>query len=204
MGQIETQQVTVRNGASLTIRHAVPDDAEALLAFMAGVVPETEFLLNEPGEFQMTPEGEREWVRTRLECPGSVALLAIAKGEVVSCAGLDRGKRHRIAHTATLGISIRARYCGQGLGGHLMNTLIAFAEKSPVLERVQLSVLATNERAIRLYKKVGFVEEGRNVRSIRFSDGRYADDIRMARFVKPIDEASLATSGQGLRKGVAS
>ncbi len=47
------------------------------------------------------------------------------------------------------------------------------------LERVWLTVLTRNEPAIRLYRKVGFREEGRQ-RNAVFKNGRYEDMLMMA------------------------
>ena len=41
---------------------------------------------------------------------------------------------------------------------------------------------ATNERAIRLYLKLGFIEEGRFRKRVRLRDGELVDDIAMAWF----------------------
>jgi ribosomal protein S18 acetylase RimI-like enzyme len=58
------------------------------------------------------------------------------------------------------------------------------------LEKIKLSVIATNERAIGLYKRFGFQEEGRRLRELKYSNGSYADTILMARIVRPtIDPA---------------
>lgn len=184
MGQIETEHVTLRDGTVATLRHAVPEDAEGLLTFMTTVLPETEFLLMEPSEFQLTAEQERKWVQSHLDDPNGLAMVAVIDGKIVSSAGVKAAKMRRRAHVAELGISILARYCDRGLGGKLMDRLIAFAERSPGIEKVALSVYAHNTRAIALYKKHGFVEEGRSPRAMRYADGRYADDVRMARFVK--------------------
>jgi RimJ/RimL family protein N-acetyltransferase len=47
-----------------------------------------------------------------------------------------------------------------------------------------LAVFATNARAIGLYRKLGFVEEGRRPREVKFGADQYVDDILMYRFVK--------------------
>ena len=53
-----------------------------------------------------------------------------------------------------------------------------------MIEKVALSVFATNQLAIGLYKKMGFLEEGCRIREIRIADEKYVDDILMYRFVK--------------------
>jgi ribosomal protein S18 acetylase RimI-like enzyme len=50
------------------------------------------------------------------------------------------------------------------------------------VEKVALSVYPGNERAIALYRKFGFVEEGRLVRQSKKSYG-YEDELVMARFL---------------------
>lgn len=46
----------------------------------------------------------------------------------------------------------------------------------------ELRVRSTNARAIGLYKKLGFVEEGRFRRRLRLEDGTFVDDVAMAYF----------------------
>jgi ribosomal protein S18 acetylase RimI-like enzyme len=46
----------------------------------------------------------------------------------------------------------------------------------------ELLVHASNERAIRLYSKFGFLEEGRFKDRIRLPDGSFRDDLAMAWF----------------------
>jgi RimJ/RimL family protein N-acetyltransferase len=214
MGRIGTQQVSLgKDGQDkdiiVTLRNPRIEDAEGLLDYVPRMLSETPFLSMEPSEFQMTVEQERAWIQRHLDCPGSVAVLAEINGQIVGTSGLDRSRKQRFAHTAVLGISILQQYCGRGLGRAMMNALIDFAERSEVLEKVKLEVFSHNLRAIRLYESVGFVEEGRSVRSVRFADGHYADDIHMARFVKPVEtcgsfESSKDGQSKAPRKGVRS
>jgi RimJ/RimL family protein N-acetyltransferase len=48
------------------------------------------------------------------------------------------------------------------------------------LLKLGLRVLSTNQHAIGLYRRHGFVEEGRLRDEIRLPDGSYADDVWMA------------------------
>lgn len=49
-----------------------------------------------------------------------------------------------------------------------------------MLERVELTALSKNPRAQKIYERLGFVVEGRK-RGPIISDGRYEDEILMAR-----------------------
>ena len=65
-----------------------------------------------------------------------------------------------------------------GLGRRLIEPTLEAARAFP-LARVELAVRADNERAIALYRKVGFEVEGRRRRAM-LVDGVYYDDIIMA------------------------
>jgi RimJ/RimL family protein N-acetyltransferase len=61
--------------------------------------------------------------------------------------------------------------------------LVAEADGT-IIGNVSLEVFATNSVAIRLYKKLGFAEEGLRPREVKFGPGRYVDGVAMYRFVK--------------------
>jgi RimJ/RimL family protein N-acetyltransferase len=65
----------------------------------------------------------------------------------------------------------------------LLQVLLEWAEKNPLIEKVSLGVFATNHRAISLYKKMGFIEEGRKINEFKFDDNEYVDDILMYKLV---------------------
>ncbi len=71
---------------------------------------------------------------------------------------------------------------GRGIGARLMADLLAWARDNKRLQKIELLVRASNARAIRLYERLGFVEEGRLRARVRLPDGRMVDDIAMAWF----------------------
>ena len=64
-----------------------------------------------------------------------------------------------------------------GIGKLLITELLNWAEQNSSIEKISLGVLSTNHRAIALYKSMGFIEEGRKIKEIKFSEDSYADDI---------------------------
>ncbi len=68
---------------------------------------------------------------------------------------------------------------GRGCGTEATILMIEHAFERLGLHRVALSVFAFNERAIRAYRKAGFVLEGRSRQSI-WRDGRYWDELQMS------------------------
>lgn len=83
------------------------------------------------------------------------------------------------ARTCELGIGIGdERYRGRGYGHDALRLLLDYAFRIRNFHRVWLSVNGDNERAIRAYRAVGFVEEGR-LRQHAWSNGRYIDLVCM-------------------------
>lgn len=70
-----------------------------------------------------------------------------------------------------------------GFGSDAVSALIDFCFNRMNLHKVYLQVFASNERAIRCYKKVGFEVEGR-LSEHHFSNGKYEDVLFMSRLRK--------------------
>lgn len=79
---------------------------------------------------------------------------------------------------------IRKGYREMGIGSMLLQALLDWAESNPFIEKVSLGVFASNHGAITLYKKMGFIEEGRKVKEFKMSENEYVDDILMYKLVK--------------------
>jgi RimJ/RimL family protein N-acetyltransferase len=85
----------------------------------------------------------------------------------------------------TLGISIAKEWRNQGLGTTLMKEAIAWCESNPLIKRVELEVFGDNDRALHVYEKLGFIQEGVR-REVFLKEGRFRDSIMMAiRFARP-------------------
>ncbi|WP_417069727.1 GNAT family N-acetyltransferase [Niveibacterium terrae] len=157
------------------IRRVEARDAAALAAAIAspGAVS---------GTLQQPYPSEALW-RERISgmSPQDHMLVAEVDGVVVGSAGLHGNANPRRAHAAGLGISITDAWQGHGIGRKLLTALLDLADNWLGLLRLELSVFADNEKALALYRSVGFVEEGR-LRGFALRAGRYVDVITMARF----------------------
>ncbi len=67
---------------------------------------------------------------------------------------------------------------GKGIGTFAVSTIIDHAFFNLNLRRLQLEVLEYNQVAQKLYKKIGFVEEGKKRKAV-FKDGEYVDELIM-------------------------
>lgn len=126
-----------------------------------------------------SPEQLADWYERRLK--GGVNVCAIIDGRVVGHASLEVHRSSR-AHSAHLGLAVHDAYHRRGVGAALLQGLIDCADASLGLRRIDLTVFSDNAPAIALYRKFGFVEEGRS-RGFAVRDGVLADVLHMARLV---------------------
>lgn len=165
----------LKDGRSVVVRRAEPRDAETWVENVNQIGAERVFLMTEtlrPSVGQVTKQfadadpAKELWICAELE------------GRVVGGANFLRGTHAKNAHVAELGVAIVKPVRGLGIGEALMRAGIAWA-KSVGVTRLKLGVFATNDRAIALYRKLGFVEEGR-LRGEVVLDGTPVDELLMA------------------------
>jgi RimJ/RimL family protein N-acetyltransferase len=152
-----------------------------------------------PGAVRLVNEdAELEWFE-RMQNDSRTWCFAIVVGAeqrlVGSCSLMNvEGKNRK----ATLGISIAdptAR--GQGLGFEAMTLLLEFGFLELNLNRIQLHVFGFNERAVKLYERLGFEREGILRQSV-YREGRYWDEHIMGL----LREAYKPRAGWQLDQGV--
>ena len=86
----------------------------------------------------------------------------------------------RLAHSASLGMTVRVDFQGQGIGTELMAALVGLAENWLNPQRIELQVYTHNEPGIALYEKFGFEIEGTH-RDHALRVGLYVQSYTMAR-----------------------
>jgi putative acetyltransferase len=160
---------------AIRIRSAEPEDALAISA-----------LLGQPGTFENLLQVPDVPLAARLEFlqkvdMQSLRLVAVAGEDIVGNAGLHvQGASLRRAHVRGLGLAVAPAWQGQGIGRRLLAQALDWADNWAHVLRVELHVHADNDRAIALYRSMGFVEEGRH-RAYALKSGRYVDSLSMAR-----------------------
>ncbi len=184
MGRFPATEFMLANGQRLVIRSPCPEEAAELLDFAHVVLQESEYFLLEPDELQLTDEEEREWIREHADDAGELLLVALINDLVVGLLGFENGPQRRVAHRGSLHLSVARMWRGQGIGTLLLKSLLAWAAGNSLIEKVSLSVMTSNHGAIRLYRRLGFVEEGCLRREIKISPDHYEDELLMCRFVK--------------------
>ena len=130
----------------------------------------------------MTEMAEEKWIEnaaSRIQAGTDICLIIEAiEGESskpIGNVGLS-GINPR-DHSATFGIAIGEKdYWGNGYGTEATQLILEYAFQQLNLHRISSSAFAFNERSIRLHKKVGFKEEGRQREAI-FKNGYFHDHV---------------------------
>lgn len=163
----------------MDIRTVTEADAPELCEYAS-----TLFSENLPGIFKRpapTLQQELDYIRTHLDSPNSTLLVAVDGGVIVGLAGLVGESNEQERHVASLAISVAGSHRGQGVGSALIEALIAWAPSAGIT-RVQLWAWTNNPRAISLYERAGFQQEGIARQSV-ISDGCPVDVVLMARLL---------------------
>lgn len=99
-----------------------------------------------------------------------------AGGEVVGSCTLHSIDAHN--RRCEIGIALGRPHWNKGYGRAAVRMLVDFAFRHHNMRRVELEVLADDERAVACYRSVGFVEEGR-LRRRDWRDSAYHDVMVM-------------------------
>lgn len=161
----------------LVVRAIRPGDAEAVAAMQA--LPGFRY-----GTLRLphpSPEDVRGWIERKP--PGEPSLVAVMDTAVVGTAGLVRFAGRR-GHAGSVHMGVHDAWAGQGVGTALLAALVDLADGWLGLRRLELTVFADNAPALALYRRFGFVEEGRH-RAYALRGGTYADSLSMARLGGP-------------------
>ncbi|XZI53981.1 N-acetyltransferase family protein [Clostridium perfringens] len=105
--------------------------------------------------------------------------VAEENGKVIGLGILMNHGNLRKKHVGIITLMVNSDYQNKGIGSILMDKLINLSESLNII-RLELCVFRDNYKAINLYKKFGFKEEGIKIKSA-LKNGEYVDEIMMAR-----------------------
>lgn len=165
-----------------TVSHTMPEDSEKLVEYLNEVGGETDNLSFKQDEFHYSTEEEKDFIENVLRNKNGVMLVAKDKsGNIVgesTC--ISNGRRS--SHVFTLGLTVKKKYWGNGIGTTMIEQVINRCLKLKC-EKIMLQVFHTNIRAIKLYKKLGFKLEGTLKKDAKINN-TYVDAYVMCKFLE--------------------
>jgi RimJ/RimL family protein N-acetyltransferase len=177
------QRVTLRDGREVILRHSRQGDAERVHAYICALGRSTDMILTYEDDL---PPIERIQSHIDMIPKGQFySLVAIdpETGDVVGNASFRFAVRKKLAHTAELGMGVLPSHQGVGLGTIVLARAIEDMKLNPQIDRLDLTVIASNTHARRMYQRAGFVEEGVKINALKQPDGRYDDEVMMALWI---------------------
>lgn len=169
--QREGRLETARDPSNVSVRRSTVTDARGFSRCLDAVARERRWLA-----FLEAPPLEE--VESFLRQHAPIQFVAVDGDEIVGWCDVTPNRREGFRHSGILGMGLLARFRGRGLGRELLRETIAAAHAAG-LTRIELEVLASNEAAVSLYERSGFVCEGRK-RVARILDDRVEDILCMA------------------------
>jgi putative acetyltransferase len=153
--------------AEFAVRPASADDAKALAELFAAVAEERDGIATEPP----VDLNERADLFAR---SFASSVVAVADSQIIGMLHVE-ATRHGFGE---IGMLVDRDWRGRGVGSALMQAAISLAREQR-LHKLCLEVFAHNAAAISLYRKCGFVEEGRRSAQYRRASGERWDSIVM-------------------------
>jgi len=153
------KEIMLIDGRRLTVKEAEETEANELIRFISIVGCESKFLTYDPDEYKIRNIDEKKFIRSFRKSDNQAILIGRVQNEIVGHLVFRSGILQRVRHIGEAGISVSKKNWGIGIGTLMMNALLDWAKKSKVIRKVKLRVRSDNNRAIAVYKKVGFIEE---------------------------------------------
>jgi RimJ/RimL family protein N-acetyltransferase len=151
--------------ALFVIRPAADDDRLPLALLFAAVAEERDGIATEP-----PVDVEARAASWTLEG----TLVAVAGDEIIGSLHVEPSR----FGFGELGMAVAREWRGRGVGSALLAAAIEWARERG-LHKLSLDVFPRNTRAIALYRKFGFVEEGRRIKHYRRASGELWDAVEM-------------------------
>lgn len=177
------------------IRELAPSDVDQYTALRLRML--REFSEAFTSSFEEEAVKPLTWAQQRISpgdnAPEDFVLGAFAEdGTLVGSIGLTVERRSKQRHKGLLfGMFVAPEQMSAGVGRGLLDACLDRARCIPDLEQINLTVTATNLRAMRLYEAAGFRTFGMEERALKI-DGAYHPKAHMVMYLVP--SANTATT----------
>ena len=137
--------------------------------------------LNMPEKYPpFSKEETMSWIKMCINKTNGYEQKAIVTEEGRHIGWIDLKNIDKLNKHAELGVAIGDKtYWGKGYGFSAMKEMLQWGFNELDLNKIWLRVEVDNEKAIKSYKRIGYVEEG-ILRQDRLRNGEFVDRLRMS------------------------
>jgi RimJ/RimL family protein N-acetyltransferase len=147
------------NDEAVTLRQAIPQDAQALQRLLQQLGQETPYLELDVAELAAPVATLATGIARVYDAANNLLLLALSGETPIGLVRVQTADTVQQQYSGEVGIAILKDYWGLGLGQILLSEMLAWAQDT-ALVRLALTVQTRNQRARHLYEKLGFKTEG--------------------------------------------
>jgi ribosomal protein S18 acetylase RimI-like enzyme len=172
--------IEIKNGEQVIIRHIDESDIDGVWDNFNEVIDEGIYL---PVLFPVKSQYEKHSWFNSLKKENEICIVAIhpekkAPKNILGQCEVSNSEWDAAIHIGKLGVIVKSDYRDMGIGYHLIDFAIRESKRLNKKEKITLSTFTENQRALHLYKKMGFNTVGIRKRQF-FMNSRYYDEILM-------------------------
>ena len=167
----------------IEIRHALIGDAVASFSLFRQIVSEDIYFAVSLEEMSRTIARQEALFYRLTKSPNSCIWVACCNEEIVGQLAVMGGSLLRTQHVGVIEMFVHPDVRDQGLGAKLLAKSISWCQENAYLQKLELSVISDNHRAIALYQKTGFIQEGCQQGAYLDIDNQERDKLLMGLFL---------------------
>lgn len=175
-----SKEILLKNGETAILRSPRLEDAQEMAQYLKTCAGETHFLLRAPEECTETMQQETDFLQKMIDSPTSLTIVCEVDGEIAGNCQINFNARVKTRHRASIGIGLLKKYWNLGIGTAMLRELIATAKERNIYQ-IELEVIEGNERAMGLYRKMGFEIVAAKPDAIRLKDGTMLKEFFMVK-----------------------
>ena len=170
--------IRLNDGRDALLRNPKTDDAAQMLEYLKITSAETDFLIRYPEECTETLERESAFLQKMVDSPIDMMIVCLVDGKLAGNCHLALLAKLKTKHRASVAIALTREYWGLGIGTAMFEEMIQVA-KDHGIHQMELEVIEGNERAMGLYRKMGFEVVAERPDAIRLKDGTLLKEFLM-------------------------
>lgn len=177
MKELTKEQLITLRGNSVYLKRLDVDMFEEIAKNLMNTSYQTKVLTSTPVVF--TKSGIKNFIENAIKDSSRVDFMiySVATDEMLGDMALNEIDTRNRSCNIRIAIDSSSNY-GKGYGQEAMKIALNYGFGMLNIHKVELSVLPSNERAIRVYEKLGFIREGIR-RDAQFFNHKYHDMIMM-------------------------
>ena len=175
--------MTKEKEVTLEIRQAESADAAHVIDFLNQVGKESDYMTLDETGIGMTLADMEHFLMVQEMADNRICLLLFLDQELVALLNITATSKRSTQHIGDIFIVVRKAYWNQGIGQILLEEGIEWAHSTGILRKLVLNVQVRNERAVHLYKKLGFEIEGCQARGACSAEGEFLDVYLMGKLI---------------------